>query len=41
MIQKFDEHSVAKHHKFGVVFQRFGQVSVKHTHTNQDLVTDR
>ena len=26
MVQKFDEHSVAKQHKFGVIYQKFGQV---------------
>ena len=26
LVQKFDEHSVAKQHKFGVIYQKFGQV---------------
>lgn len=27
ILQKFDEHSVAKQHKIGVIYQKFGQVS--------------
>ena len=26
LLQKFDEHSIAKEHKIGVIYQKYGQV---------------
>ena len=36
LLQKFDEHPLAKTHKFGIIYQKFGQTSEEELFANVD-----
>ena len=36
LLQKFDEHPLAKTHKFGVIYQKFGQTNEEELFGNVD-----